>query len=91
MDSPVKRKLEPSRAQKLAGFMRSMGMFVKSGCKISNDDEQKRRIAICDKCNRRRGATCGLCGCFIAIKVKGEVFECPEGKWKTPQPVLAIQ
>lgn len=39
------------------------------------------RLAICDKCQYRKGYKCGLCHCVLAAKAEVEEEECPAKKW----------
>ena len=40
-----------------------------------------RRGTICDRCEHRQPATCGLCGCPIAAKIRSLKATCPDGRW----------
>lgn len=44
-------------------------------------EDEKKRTAICNDCNRRKGIKCGQCGCYLMAKVKCSICECPIGKW----------
>jgi len=50
---------------------------------ISEKDQAKKRLDICNKCPNlsKKGGRCDLCGCFVVAKVKLEFETCPAGKW----------
>lgn len=62
----------------------SMSAFVADGCKTVNAEEYSRRLSVCDQnpYHCRRGSLCTVCGCVVAIKAKGRVWQCPIGLWK---------
>lgn len=39
------------------------------------------RRALCEECPRREAQFCGLCGCWLAAKVRLATENCPLGKW----------
>ena len=45
--------------------------------------QSRERYAICEKCEHLKAKTmCGICRCFMPIKVSIASMECPLGKWK---------
>ena len=72
----------PLRTQ-VASFLTALARFAGDGCKIVDKTEFDRRLEICADCDLfiRRNGRCGRCGCFGAIKARGRVWTCPEGKW----------
>ena len=44
------------------------------------------RIQVCDNCPELKGslpwARCGVCGCFVEVKARIPISECPLGKWE---------
>lgn len=51
---------------------------------LSDIDLANERLAICNKCDKRKGNTCGVCGCPLFAKVHDYPLKCPhpEGaKW----------
>jgi hypothetical protein len=55
--------------------------FAASGFQTVAADEYQRQLAICDKCDRKQGQVCLECGCILAVKAWGAVWDCPLGKW----------
>lgn len=39
------------------------------------------RLAICDRCPKRKGYFCSVCGCVLAAKAEVISESCPDGKW----------
>lgn len=39
------------------------------------------RLSACNRCDKRVGNRCSVCGCFLAIRARGRAWECPEKKW----------
>lgn len=50
--------------------------------------EAEQRLATCADCVHYSKATtrCGICGCFMPVKVKLPHAECPIGKWTATAP-----
>ncbi len=48
-----------------------------------NEEESEQRYNICLECEEFREMTkqCKLCNCFMKMKVKFKVTECPKGLW----------
>ncbi len=57
--------------------------FVKDGGKLSNDEEVKRRIEICNGCEMfvKAENRCKECGCYLALKSAVNSGKCPLDKW----------
>lgn len=75
--TPVKRPPVRKMAWSLA---KSIAAFV-ADPRFVDQDEYKKRLSICDGCPSRIESRCGECGCYVAVKARGKVFECPLGKW----------
>jgi len=71
----------PSLRRQAWNLATSLAAFVSDGLKLVDADEYKRRLEICDGCDRRSGGRCSKCGCNLAIKARGRAFRCPLGKW----------
>ena len=57
--------------------------FIKAVIGIGKADPQiiqSRRI-ICNKCDKKIGSSCDICGCLIFLKTKLRDEECPLLKW----------
>lgn len=65
---------------------------------LDNEAIAEARMKTCEGCNRfdKENLTCGVCGCFMDIKTKLEVYRnakklrneithCPMGKWGDKQ------
>lgn len=67
----------------LWNFAKSVSAFVADGCKTVDKTTYRDRLVICDACDKHRNkwGQCDLCKCFVRIKTKGRVEECPEGRW----------
>lgn len=50
---------------------------------VVSDEEKERRLTICRECPHFRHKTtrCGQCGCFLNIKAKLAIVNCPIGQW----------
>ncbi len=50
-----------------------------------NNELARKRLAICTKCELRKGFFCGVCGCVLNAKARLEDESCPHpdgDKWK---------
>lgn len=63
---------------RILAFAEAVAAFVADGCLTVDRDEYETRLRICESCTRRAGLKCGLCGCFIHVKARGRVFQCPD-------------
>ncbi len=48
---------------------------------IAHDDVIRNRIGACSKCDRKSGARCLECGCYVNLKTAVQAASCPLGKW----------
>jgi hypothetical protein len=71
----------PSFGAMARGLASTMIRFARSGFRISGRIEARRRLAICNDCDRRDGERCGVCGCYASLKAMVEVADCPLGRW----------
>lgn len=44
-------------------------------------EEYKRRIEICEDCEKLSGPTCLGCGCYVELRAIRRVSHCPYKKW----------
>ena len=44
-------------------------------------EEYDRRVGICEECEKRNGATCMGCGCFVELRAIRKDSHCPYKKW----------
>jgi hypothetical protein len=51
--------------------------------KPASEEEQKRRMQVCNTCPEFKPTTqlCGQCGCFMPVKTKMQNQKCPIGNW----------
>lgn len=80
---PTKEQKLPSTMQMAKNFVQSAAKHVKNGMQNSNEEEYKKRLAICAECPYvvENGSRCGKCGCFLQTKAKWASSSCPIGKW----------
>lgn len=71
----------PATTAQAWNLAKSLAAFVADGMKTVEKHEYAERLTICETCEERRGGRCLQCGCNLAIKAKGRVFQCPLGKW----------
>jgi hypothetical protein len=60
---------------------RALADFLADGCQTLTEEQYRRRLEICDTCDRRRGNRCLVCGCRLALKARGRAFQCPLSQW----------
>lgn len=65
----------------LTEFVHSAGDIIKSGFELVPEDEQKRRLSICERCEHYSAGMCMLCFCVMKLKTKFVATECPIGRW----------
>jgi len=62
-----------------------LAAFVADRWHTVTRDEYAERLRICQLCRKRVGRRCfggkDPCGCIVAIRAKGRVWECPENRW----------
>lgn len=72
----------PNLLQKARNLVHTMGDFANSGFKVADDELYNQRMEICRGCDRfENNRFCKECGCFMDLKAKIEVAECPLDKW----------
>jgi hypothetical protein len=76
--------MPPLRAQAW-NLARSLADFVRDGLRTVGDSQYRKRLEICDACDRRRDNRCLDCGCLLSIKARGRAFACPKRKWPEVQ------
>lgn len=69
--------------QTMWDFGKAMASFVVSGAECVTRDQYKERLEACTKCDQldTKTSRCKACGCFVKIKARGAVWDCPQGKW----------
>lgn len=73
---------KPSFVQKVKNVVGTMGDFAGSGFKVADKEVYDQRMEICRGCDRfENNRFCKECGCFMDLKAKIEVAECPLDKW----------
>jgi hypothetical protein len=57
--------------------------YNRRGLLVKNEEKIDMRMKICNGCKvfNKESARCGLCGCFMKIKIRLEASNCPLGKW----------
>lgn len=72
----------PSFFQKAKNLANTMGDFANSGFKVVDKEVYDQRMETCRGCDRfENNRFCRECGCFMDLKAKIEVAECPLDKW----------
>lgn len=81
--SPGPAHAYPPLAKQAGSLSRSLWDWAVSGFSAASEEEQARRLAICEACPLRNAEDrrCWKCGCFTDAKVKLKTEHCPEGKW----------
>jgi len=55
---------------------------------LANKTEYKKRLATCECCpHLNKINQCTKCGCFVILKAKISLQECPEGFWPKVTPL----
>jgi len=64
-------------------FARAMAAMVVSGVKFVTNDQYKARLEVCNKCGYldTESMRCKVCKCFVKIKARGKVWDCPKSLW----------
>lgn len=70
----------PSLLKQGFNFLGALKDFAMNPDSVS-DAEYKKRLEICDTCDRRVDNRCSECGCFLSWKAQGAAFHCPLKKW----------
>jgi hypothetical protein len=73
----------PPKRTMVRSFGEAVGDVMKHGISIVDDEEYKKRLAICDDCEYflPKHERCSKCGCFMKGKAKVEAWHCPIDKW----------
>jgi hypothetical protein len=71
----------PSLTKRVATATKAAIDFAASGFQMVGNDEYQRRLAICDRCDRKQGHVCLECGCILVVKGWGMVWNCPLENW----------
>ena len=79
----------PSLPRQAWNLARSLASFVADGLTTVTEDQYRRRLEICDPCDRRRRNRCLKCGCRLSLKARGRAFKCPLDKWPNASHVSA--
>lgn len=66
------------------GFIKSLFLNIKSGFKHVSNKDFKERVAVCNACPflNYKENRCEDCGCYINIKARLKVEDCPQGYWR---------
>lgn len=84
---PAPKPREPSApcgcAKMAWNLTKALTAFVADGLRTVDTEEYRRRLSICDGCEQLNTKTgrCRVCGCFVAAKAVGRVWQCPIGQW----------
>lgn len=69
----------------VAHLIADLAAFVADGFSTVTREQYAERLRICQGCRKRVGRRCfggeKPCGCFLAVKAKGRVWQCPENRW----------
>ena len=57
--------------------------YARRGLVVTDEKKMNMRMALCSECKsfEKNSARCGLCGCFMNVKVRIEASKCPLSKW----------
>lgn len=47
------------------------------------EEEYKRRLSVCEKCEKLVSGTCLACGCYVELRAAFKKGSCPRKMWKT--------
>ena len=72
---------EPTFFEKMKDLGKSLAVAVGDRGRMTTKEQFLARIAVCDKCEHRDGAKCGLCGCTLSVKAQMKRWDCPLKKW----------
>lgn len=76
-DKPV-----PGLFSQAKSLISSATKHVASGMGSSSEEEQQKRMSICQGCEYMRSdRRCSKCGCFLDTKIKWKTSSCPIGRW----------
>ena len=60
-----------------------MTEYARRGLIVADEEKMNMRMTLCSECKSfdKNSARCGLCGCFMKVKVRLEASKCPIAKW----------
>lgn len=71
-----------SITQSLKEFFKTGVEYVNSGLENATDEVYDKRISTCKSCEHlTKTNQCDVCRCFVHIKAKIAIAECPLAKW----------
>lgn len=79
----------PGATTQIKSVFNALGKFIADGMHLTSDEEYKSRLAICESCDQFSNDRCVKCGCYVSIKARAQVFQCPLNKWPTIEGDLA--
>ena len=47
----------------------------------ANPEEYRRRLSVCESCDKLQNGMCLSCGCFVQVRGAKEKEHCPWDKW----------
>jgi hypothetical protein len=61
----------------------AMTEYSRGGLLVADEKKVNMRMELCSDCKMfdKESARCGLCGCFMKIKIRLVSSTCPVGKW----------
>jgi hypothetical protein len=71
----------PSLASRAWNLAAAVAAFVADGCQTVERETYEQRLRTCDTCDQRQEDFCLKCGCYLPIKAKWRLTQCPLGKW----------
>lgn len=78
----IYEKSRPSRLKSLGGFAKKAGKAILSGeVGHVSEEEQKRRLSLCNQCEKQQDDKCTFCGCPCKKLVRFRAGDCELGKW----------
>lgn len=80
-----------TKFEKVISLIDTTRKYINSGFESVSNEEHERRISICKACEHFDGSRCDICGCFMIVKAKMAVAECPVGKWSAGQTAQPLQ
>ena len=66
--------------KRIGRFIKALTRYILYGQDVT-PDVQKYRYDICMNCEKLKGKTCGICGCFVKPKTRWSTEKCPIDKW----------
>lgn len=76
----VKKEM-PSTAIQAEGLIKDGSKIIASGGRFASEDVYQSRMAVCEKCANLQKNRCLKCGCYMKIKAKFAVMNCPINLW----------